>query len=199
MRSFTSRFFVLAAIAATVSFGSAQAAQAQSETINGTMITFPSGRSTRTRTSDFRLIINSQTSPDKAQQFLATLQEGGQDRLMDAIKKEDIGRFSVGPRVGVPINVVYETSEDGKRKIYVLFERWMEFAEIRGGYRSTDYPFGYLELLIDPASGKGEGTYIAAARVRWVQDKKTDNYHIEVENFATWPSRLTFKTDRKVN
>ena len=53
------------------------------------------------------------------------------------------------------------------RRIYIVFERWLQFAELRGGYRSLDYPFGYIELNIDPATGNGEGTYIAAARIRW--------------------------------
>jgi hypothetical protein len=96
------------------------------------------------------------------------------------------------------VNVVYETMEDGKRKIYVVFERWTEFAELRGGYRSLDYPFGYIELFVDPVTGKGEGTYIAAAKIRWKQNKKTNQYEIEVENFATYPARLSFKTNRKM-
>jgi hypothetical protein len=72
----------------------------------------------------------------------------------------------------------------------------MNFGEIRGGYRSTDYPYGVIEMYVDPRTGKGEGTFIAAARIRWRQDKKSGQYNIEIENFATYPARLLGVTRR---
>jgi len=106
------------------------------------------------------------------------------------IKKEDVGRFSVGSNVGVPINVVSESVSGGQRKFFIVFERWMRFGELRGGYRSVDYPFGVIEMTVDERTGKGEGTYIAAAQIRWKKDKKSGQYQVEVENFATYPAKL---------
>ena len=77
-----------------------------------------------------------------------------------------------------------------ERNAFRPFERWLNFTEIRGGYRSIDYPFGYLELLIDPETGKGDGTFIEAAQIRWKRDKKLDQYVVEIENFGTFPARL---------
>ena len=73
------------------------------------------------------------------------------------------------------------------------------FGEVRGGYRSLDYPFGYLELLIDPATGKGDGTFIEAAQIRWKRDKKLNQYVVEIEDFGTFPARLmgVSQRDRK--
>ena len=104
----------------------------------------------------------------------------------------DVGRFSVGAgNVGVPVNVVRERASDGKRRILVVFRRWTQFAELRYGYRSLDYPFGYIEIMVDEKTGKGEGTYIAAAKIRFDSyDKSSDMTNIEVENFATYPARL---------
>jgi hypothetical protein len=65
-----------------------------------------------------------------------------------------------------------------------VFERWLGIAELRGGYRSLDYPFSYIELMLDPRTGNGEGTYFAAARIRF---KDGD---VVIEDFATFPSRL---------
>ena len=98
--------------------------------------------------------------------------------------------------LGVPINVVRESVAGGQRRIFIVFERWTQFAELRGGYRSLDYPFGVIELNIDEATGKGEGTYIAAAQIRWRQDKRTNQYQVEIENFATYPAKLMGVTRR---
>ena len=77
-----------------------------------------------------------------------------------------------------------------------MFERWIRFGEIRGGYRSVDYPFGYLEIFIDPRTGRGEGTLIEAAQIRWRRDRDTNQYAVEIENFGTFPARLMGVTQR---
>ena len=164
--------------------------QSGRETFTGTLVSFGSGLNTRTLTRSFTLIIDNQTSNQQAQSYLSTLQEGRQDDLLKAIRNQELGRFSVGANVGVPVNVVRESTVDGKRRIFVVFERWTQFAELRGGYRSLDYPFGVIELIIDERTGKGEGTYIAAAKIRWDYDEKKQQHQVEIENFATFPARL---------
>lgn len=173
-----------------LTFVSETNAQQQRETYTGTVLSYGSGFNTRTRTANFKLDINAFTSDQKAQSFLSLLQERGQKPLLDAINDEDLGRFSVGANVGIPINVVRGSVVDGKQRIFIVFERWTQFAELRGGYRSLDYPFGVIELFIDERTGKGEGTYIAAARVRWDYDKDKKQHQVEIENFATYPARL---------
>ena len=165
------------------------AAQEGRETYSGSVLYYGSGFDTRVTTHLFKLYINGQTSDSEAQNYLGVLQESGQERVLEAIDKEDLGRFSVGANVGVPINVVRENVVDGKRRIFIVFKRLTQFAELRGGYRSLDYPFGVIELYIDERTGKGEGTYIAAAQIRWQKDK-SKGYQIEIENFATFPAKL---------
>jgi hypothetical protein len=166
------------------------------ETYTGTVYSYGSGRNTRNTSSTFTLTIDGTTSDAEAQENLSILQTGGQDDLLKAIKKQELGRFSVGANVGVDLNVIRESVEGGQRKLFIVFERWTQFAEYRGGYRSLDYPFGVIQLTIDEASGKGEGTYIAAARIRWKKDKKTSRYQVEVENYATYPAKLMGVTRR---
>jgi len=163
---------------------------AQKETYSGTLISYGSGFNTRTVTTNFQLNLNGQTSDSQAQGFLDILKEDSQTDLLKAIEKEDLGRFSISSNVGVPVNVVRESTIDGKQRIFVVFQRWTQFAELRGGYRSLDYPFGVIELFIDPVTGKGEGTYIAAAKIRWDYDEKKKQAQVEIENFATYPARL---------
>lgn len=165
-------------------------AQVAGNTYTGTVVSYGSGFSTRMRTSNFTLRIKSETPDNDSRRFLGLLQTDGQDALLSAIRNEDRGIFSVGSGLGRTLNVVRETTENGKQKIYIVFERWTQFAEVRGGYRSLDYPFGFIELYMDPATGKGEGTYIAAAKIRWRESTGADGTHVEVEDFATFPARL---------
>lgn len=171
-------------------------AQQQRETYTGTVLSYGTGFNTRTVTRTFTLNINRLTTDQQAQRYLSLLSEGGQDRVLREIDDQELGRFSVGANIGVPINVVRESVVNGQRRIFIVFERWTQFAELRGGYRSLDYPFGVIELFIDERTGKGEGTYIAAARIRWDRNDKTNQYQIEIENFATYPARLLGVTQR---
>jgi hypothetical protein len=76
-------------------------------------------------------------------------------------------------------------TENGGRRITILFERWLNLFEVRYGTRSEDYPFTYAEIYLD-AQGKGEGTLIPAARIRFEKDNQT----VEIENFGMYPARL---------
>ena len=178
-------------------FASVNADAQGKERFTGTVIYYGSGLSTRTVTTNFTLDITGYTSDEQAKNYLNILKDKGQEKVLDAIDNTELGRFSVGANIGVPVNVVRESDSEGKRRIFVVFKRWTQFAELRYGYRSLDYPFGVIELFIDPRTGKGEGTYIAAAKVRW--DSNGDNApQVEIENFATYPARLLgVKSDRK--
>jgi len=178
------RMFIFSVILA-VGYLCIPAANAQ-ETFTGTVYQYGSGRYTGLRTSGFTLRINSMTSDARAKSDLATLQSGGQDALLKSIRNEDLGRFALTGDIGRTINAVREVNSGGKRKIYVVFERWEQFAELRGGYRSLDYPFGYVELTIDPRTGKGTGQYFAAAKIRW----KKAGSQVEIEDYATFPAKL---------
>lgn len=177
-------------------FVSTDASGQTRETYQGTVLSYGTGFNTRTVTRQFTLTIDSKTSDQEAQEYLNILQTGGQNDALKAISRQERGRFSVGANVGVPVNVVRETVENGQRRIFIVFERWTQFAELRGGYRSLDYPFGVIEMVIDERTGKGEGTYIAAAQIRWRRNKDNNQYYVEIENFATYPARLLGVTRR---
>lgn len=158
------------------------------EEYSGTVISF---NGPRTATAFFNLRLNGRTSDEQARQYLNILRDDGQDRALDAIRNNDLGSFSVGNNLARTLNVVRDSTVDGRRRIFIVFERWTQFAEQRFGTRSLDYPFGVIELYIDPRTGKGEGTYIAAARIRFDEDRQTNQQQVEIENFATYPARLT--------
>lgn len=195
----TSRYnvFIRSLLVVSVALAAAFAVSAQRkdtsvrpEIINGTVVLYGTGMNTRTSVLPFQLRLTGQTSPDQVRSLLGTLQESGQDEVLDRIRKDDLGSFTLDNRIGPRINFVSEDMVNGQRRVFVVMERWMRFAELRGGYRSTDYPFSVFEMYIDPRTGKGTGTYIPAARVRWHTDKKTGQGQVEIENFATYPGRL---------
>jgi len=171
----------------------------QRTTFTGTVLSYGSGINTRTSINTFTLSLTDVTSDDDANRYLGILQTDGQDELLDSIRKTDLGNFAVGGKLGRTVNAVRISNASGKQRIRVVFERWLEFAELRGGYRSVDYPFGYIELLVDPKTGKGDGIYIAAARIRVRTDKKTGLEEVEIEDFATFPSKLMGVTVRGRN
>lgn len=144
------------------------------------------------RSTTFTMILNGYTDPADEQRYISILKSGGQDELLDAIRKKDIGSFQIGAQLGRDINFATATETEDGRKITLLFERWIEFFELRFGTRSRDYPFTYVELFIDDAKGKGEGAMIPAARIRHKGEKT-----IEVENFGAWPVRLMGVVRRK--
>jgi hypothetical protein len=182
--------FIFSIILASLYLFAAPVTLSAQETFTGTVLRYGSGRYVGTRTSGFTLKLNSITPDDQAARFLSVLQTGGQDDLLDAIKNEDIGYFELTAGLGQRINAAREVNVGGMRKIYAVFQRWTQFAELRGGYRSRDYPFGYIELTIDPRTGKGTGQYFAAAKIRWKNDGKGVGPHVEVEDYATIPAKL---------
>jgi hypothetical protein len=161
------------------------AAAQRGMTFTGTAVIYGSGFNTRTVTRGFTMTVNRRTTENEAQGYLAALQNGGQDALMRAIERNDLGRFSMTGSVGQPLNAVLIDQYGGDTRIRAVFRRWIGFGELRRGARSVDYPFGYVEIRFDPRTGRGEGTIIPAARIRF---RGGDT--VEIEDFGTFPGRL---------
>ncbi len=182
------RFFGTFTISTLILVLSSISALAQQDrtVITGSALIYGTGANTRTVSQTFTLNINGLTSAEDAQRYLSILQNGDQDDLLKAISGNDLGNFSLGGSLGRRLNaVVTSQTEDGKLRIRAVFDRWISFSEIRYGYRSQDYPFSYIEVIIDPKTGRGEGSYFQAARIR-----ARGNNTVEIEDFGTFPSRL---------
>ena len=149
--------------------------------IDGTVV----GINRRVSTSrPFRVIINRYATEGDIRTLNDALQSGGQDELLDALRRMRDGRISVGNNVGVEANAIIRTpTAEGGTRIQVIFERNLNLYELRYGTRSQDYRFGYAEIFLD-RRGRGEGTFIPAAQVR------LRNGTWEVEDFGTFPARI---------
>lgn len=136
------------------------------------------------RSRPFSLIINHYTSPDDVARLTAAMPQG-QDALLNVLSRLDAGRITVGDGVGVTANAIIATpTAEGGTRLTVLFQRTISFFELRAGARRADYKFGYADIYLD-RNGTGEGTFIAAAKVRLVNGNTW-----EVEDFGEFPARL---------
>jgi hypothetical protein len=150
--------------------------------INGTVVGI-SGRLAG-RSLPFSLIVNRYTTAGEVTELNAA-RSSGEDNLLSTLSHMDVGRIQIGNNVGVTANAIIATPwTDGGTKLTVLWERNINFYELRYGTRSEDYRFGYAEMFLD-RNGKGEGTFIPAARVN-LRNGNT----WEVEDFGVLPARL---------
>jgi hypothetical protein len=169
----------------TLVYPAAEAKVQSRMTINGTVYAIGRGRRAGSWSGPFRLIVNRYTTPGEARELNDALQQDGQDGLLKALSKMEAGRIQVGTGVGVRANaVIADPWGEGGTKLTVFYERNVRFFELRYGSRSSDYRIGYAEIFLD-RNGKGEGTFIPAARVR-LRDGNT----WEVEDFGVFPARL---------
>jgi hypothetical protein len=123
---------------------------------------------------DFR--INTYTTDEELTNFAALLKEKGQDALRNALEKEDKGQLSPTGRIGNQIAVARKRKEGADTIITIVTARTMPFMELYNSGRSTDYPFGFLQVKLNEKN-EGTGQIMAAAKIRF--DKKKGRYEIE--------------------
>ena len=165
--------FVLSLILSLAFVSSAQdkaSAEAYSGTAMGT------GGSVGGKTIQFDFRITQYTTDEEVQNFAQLVKDKGTDGLRRALEKEDKGRINVVGSTGNQIAVARKRQQGSETIITIVTARTMPFLELYNGGRTTDYPFGYLQVKLD-ANGQGAGQIMAAARIRF--DKKKGEYQIE--------------------
>jgi hypothetical protein len=175
-------FLIVCAVCAAAPSATSYARQRANQRITGTVYGFGGRGSGRSYSLPFTLIVNNYSSADDAARLASAA--GSQDELLSALGRMNAGRIAVGNNVGVAANAIFsQPTAEGGTKLTVLFERNLNLFELRYGTRSADYRFGYAEIYLD-ARGRGQGTFIPAARVR------VSGNNWEVEDFGVYPARL---------
>jgi hypothetical protein len=88
--------------------------------------------------------------------------------------------------LGHDIRYAWQTPlPEGGRRIVIVTDRYIGFAEARNQPRSIDYPFTLIEIHVDK-DGKGEGKFAVATKISFDKKKNT----IELENYSSEPVRL---------
>jgi len=134
------------------------------------------GGSVGGKTISFNFRVMQYTTDEELQNFAQLVKDKGTDALRRALEKEDKGRISPVSSTGNQIAVARKRQEGPQTIITIVTARNMPFIELYRNGRTTDYPFGYLQVKLD-ATGKGTGQIMAAARIRF--DKKKGLYEIE--------------------
>jgi len=123
---------------------------------------------------DFR--ITSYTTDEEVAKFAALLKEKGQDALRSALEKEDKGRLNPVGSTGNQIAVARKRRQGTSTVITIVTARSMSFRELYNSNRSTDYPFGLVQVTLNE-KGEGMGQIMAACKLRF--NKKSGKYEIE--------------------
>jgi hypothetical protein len=141
-------------------------------------------------TRNVTIYIDSYSTEQEAQQLDAISSSGGQDALLNALEKmKPIGRIEREGTVSFyDFKLIISTPTPTGRRIIAITDRPMGFREEARDARSTEYPFGILQLdLKDDKKGKEEGigTLIYAAQI-----KDLNLNALNVENFGVDPVKL---------
>lgn len=123
---------------------------------------------------DFR--VTQYTTDEEVQNFAQLVKDKGTDALRRALEKEDKGRISPVGSTGNQIAVARKRQQGENTIITIVTARNMPFLELYNSGRSTNYPFGFLQVTVN-AKGEGTGQIMAAAKIRF--DKKSGKYEIE--------------------
>ena len=99
-----------------------------------------------------------------------------QDALRRAMEKLDVGRVSPVGSTGNQIAVARKKQVGTETVITIVTARIMPFVELYRNGRSTDYPFGFIQVKLNDKS-EGGGQILVAAKIRF--DKKKQHYEIE--------------------
>jgi hypothetical protein len=127
------------------------------------------------------------STPDDRKALIDAFARSGQNGLVNALedmKPKGRVRFASGG-VGNDVKYIMELPSDSGRRIRLVTDRNIAFAELYHGTRSGDYSVGAIELVLTP-DGKGSGTVLPACKL--TVDKKTQQ--IEIETYQN-PWKLT--------
>lgn len=151
-------------------------AQEKTEPEAYSAVAIGTGGSVGGKTIQFDFRITQYTTDEEVQKFAQLLKDKGTNALRSALEKEDKGRINATGSTGNQIAVARKRQQGADTIITIVTARTMPFMELYSGGRSTDYPFGYLQVKLD-ANGQGTGQIMVAAKIRF--DKKQGKYEIE--------------------
>lgn len=172
------KFFVQTILVSLFLFlaGVDQTAQAQGRmTIQATAM----GTSTQLgKLYHITIIIEQFSTQDDRKALIDAFARSGQDGLVDVLQgmtSKGRVRFSSGG-VGNDVKYIIELPSETGRRIRLVTDRNIAFAENYHGTRSKEYSVGALELVLTP-DGKGTGTVLPACKM--TVDKKSQEVNIE--------------------
>jgi hypothetical protein len=131
------------------------------------------------------LHVDSYTTTDELRTLARALGEKGQRGVAAALAEiKPRGWIRVGDTLGFLVPVIREFETDGGTRVFAILDRPFPIFDQLQGTRSTDFPYGLLQLDLK-TDGTSNGQLIAAARALFGDDGK-----ITLESFGTKPYQV---------
>jgi hypothetical protein len=128
-------------------------------------------------------------SPDGDREaLLKVFADHGQDEMLkQLVKRPRLGYIRLPNTLGHDIHyAMQQPLAEGGRRVIVVTDRPIGFAEARNATRSMDYPFTMVEFRFNTA-GVGEGRMSTGTQIV----KSKDGTHLELETWQNTPVRFT--------
>lgn len=128
-------------------------------------------------------------SPDGDREALlnAFVDKGQDEMLKELLKRPRLGFLRLPNTMGHDIHyAVQQPLPEGGRRVIVVTDRPIGFAEARNDSRSMDYPFTMIEFRFN-AAGVGEGKMSTGTQIQ----KSKDGTHLELEMWGNTPTQFT--------
>ena len=134
------------------------------------------------RQYDITIYIDQFSTPGDRKTLVDAFTRSGQRGLVDALQdmsSKGRVRFSSGG-VGNDVKYIIELPSEKGRRIRLVTDRNLAFAELYAGTRSRDYSVGAIEVTLTP-DGKGTGRVLPACKL--TVSKKTKQIEVETYQF----------------
>ena len=179
MRNRIERFTLLLVLGIASLFPASFAQEEKTQPEHYSAVAMGTGGSVGGKSMQFDFRITKYTTDEEVNNYAEILKEKGQDALRRALEKQDVGRINPVGRTGNQIAVARKRQEGSDTVLTMVTARNMPFIELYQGGRTTDYPFGFLQVKLPP-NGPGTGQIMAAAKIRFNQKKG----HYELESYG---------------
>jgi hypothetical protein len=138
------------------------------------------------KTFNVTITIESYSTPDDQKVLIDAFTQGGQAALSKTLSKmKPKGRVAVTGTLGYDIGYIRTFPNENGRKIRLITDRPIKFAEARNNGRSKDYDLSAIELNISNDNSKSSGTLIVGLRVKVDKDNQ-----IVFESYGSGPWKL---------
>jgi hypothetical protein len=161
-----SRIAMTIAAVSLVSVALCQNAKAQNESYSAILATSNAGA----KQIRFTFTITKWATEDEIKQLGKVLKEHGQDALFEELKKLDAGRINQVGETGNQIAVAEKSTSGNSTIITLINARRMSTTELSRGATHTDYPFGFLQVMLND-KGEGTGKMVTAAKIKYDESK----------------------------
>jgi hypothetical protein len=161
-----SKIGVTVAAVCLISLALCQHANAQPEAYSGILATANAGANQ----IRFTFTITKWSTQDEIKQLGQVLKDHGQDALYAELKKLDSGRINQIGDTGNQIAVAEKSTAGGKTVITMITARRMDPTNQRVGATNRNYPFAFLQVMVDD-KGVGTGKMVSAAKIKFDESK----------------------------